>query len=220
MLTATTTLLTALAAIFGAAAVLLLVAGLTALLRGRFVGCTLRLLSALLLLVVALVLGAIGVGTAGYQALTREEIAARITIRPTGPQQFEATLRFPDGRSASYALRGDEVFVDAHVIKWSPLANMLGLHTHYELDRIAGRYRAIDDERKAVRTVHSLARERPIDLVALRARHAALAWLMDAQYGSATFVPADRSAELELRVSTSGLLMREVPADRNPPQRP
>ncbi|MFN7881837.1 MAG: hypothetical protein ACK5PF_02320, partial [bacterium] len=85
---------------------------------------------------------------------------------------------------------------------------------------ITGRYRSIEDERKAVRAVYSLARERPIDLVALRARHAALAWLMDAQYGSATFVPADRSAELELRVSTSGLLLREVPADRNPPERP
>jgi hypothetical protein len=220
MLTATTTVLTALAAIFGAAAVLLLVWGLAALLRGRFVGFSLRLLGGLLLLVLALLLGAIGLGTAGYQALTREEVAARITIRPTGSQQFEATLRFPDGRIASYALRGDEVLVDAHVIKWSPLANLLGLHTHYELDRIVGRYRAIDDERKAVRTVYALARERPIDLVALRARHAALAWLMDAQYGSATFVPADRPAELELRVSTSGLLMREVPADGITPPRP
>jgi hypothetical protein len=43
---------------------------------------------------------------------------------------------------------------------------------------------------------------------------------MDAQYGSATFVPADRPVELELRVSTSGLLMREVAAERNAPQRP
>jgi hypothetical protein len=220
MLTATTTVLTALAALFGAAAVLLLVWGLAALWRGRFVGFTIRLLSGLLLIGLALLLGAIGLGTAGYQALTREEIAAHITIRPTGAQQFEATLRFPDGRSAQYALRGDEVLVDAHVIKWSPLANVLGLHTHYELDRITGRYRGIEDERKAVRTVHALARERPIDLVALRARHAALAWLMDAQYGSATFVPADRSVELELRVSTSGLLMREVAAERNAPQRP
>ncbi|MFN9480910.1 MAG: hypothetical protein ACK6C0_16055 [Betaproteobacteria bacterium] len=220
MLTATTTVLTALAAVLGVAAVLLLVGGLTVLLRRRFAGFTLRILSGLLLLVLALLLGAIGMGTAGYQALTREEIAAHITIRPTGAQQFEATLRFPDGRSAKYALRGDEILVDAHVIKWSPLANLLGLHTHYELDRIAGRYRAIEDERKAVRTVHSLARERPIDLVALRARHAALAWLMDAQYGSATFVPADRSVELELRVSTSGLLMREVTAEPKRPQRP
>jgi hypothetical protein len=214
MLTASTTVLTALAALMAVAALVLLGLALAALWRGRLLRFTVRTLGGLLVLVLALLFGAIGLGTAGYQALTREAHAAYITIRPTGAQQFDATVRFPDGRSAKYALRGDEVLIDAHVIKWTSHANLLGLHTHYELDRIAGRYRDINDERKAARTVYPLARERLIDLVALRAQHGALAWLMDAEYGSATFVPADRPVELELRVSTSGLLLREVPVGR------
>src|SRR5207245_9850808 len=99
---------------------------------------------------------------------------------------------------------------DAHILKWKPLANLHGLHTAYELDRIAGRYRAIEQERSAVRTVQSLGRERPVDLFGLRQRYEFLAPLLDAEYGSATFVPVTRPAALELRVETRGRVMREA----------
>jgi hypothetical protein len=55
-----------------------------------------------------------------------------------------------------------------------------------------------------------------VDLYALRQRHAFLAPVFDAEYGSATFVPVTRPAELELRVSTTGLLMREAKPARKP----
>jgi hypothetical protein len=35
--------------------------------------------------------------------------------------------------------------------------------------------------------------------------------VVDAEYGSATFIAADRPALFEVRVSTTGLLIREVP---------
>jgi hypothetical protein len=34
--------------------------------------------------------------------------------------------------------------------------------------------------------------------------------LLDAEYGSATFITANKAAEFELRVSTTGLLIRKV----------
>jgi hypothetical protein len=146
----------------------------------------------------------------GYRALTREDVAAHIVVKPTGRQRFIATFRFPDGREATYELAGDEFYVDAHILKWHPYANMFGLHTAYEIDRVAGRYRAIKDERDAMRTVHAIARDKPVDLYALGRRYTFLAPILDAEYGSATFVPVTRPAELELRVSTTGLLMRET----------
>jgi len=87
---------------------------------------------------------------------------------------------------------------------------MIGLHTAYEIDRVAGRYHAVKDERDAMRTVHALGREKPVDLYSLRRRFTFLSPLIDAEYGSASFIPVTRPAELELRVSTSGLLMRET----------
>jgi hypothetical protein len=66
------------------------------------------------------------------------------------------------------------------------------------------------DERSAPRTVHALSRSKPVDLYGLRRTHTFLAPVVDAEYGSATFVPVRRPAELELRVSTTGLLIREA----------
>lgn len=189
---------------------ILILAGIAALLRARPLRFAVRTLAGLLLLSLGGLAGTIAIGTQGYRALTREDVAARLFVRPVGPQRLAATVRFPDGREATFELAGDEIYVDAHILKWKPFANALGLHTAYELDRIGGRYRAIEQERSAVRTVYLLGQERPIDLFRLRQRYAFLATLLDAEYGSATFTTVARPAELELRVSTTGLLMRDA----------
>lgn len=190
--------------------VVLVVAGLAALWRARLLRFAGQTLTGLLLVSLGALAGSIALGMQGYRALTHEEIAARILVRPAGAQRFSATFRYPDGRQATYELAGDEIYVDAHILKWKPVANMVGLHTAYELDRVAGRYHAINEERAGTRTVHALGPERPVDLYGLRRRYEFLSPLLDAEYGSATFVPVTRPAEFELRVSTTGLLIREV----------
>ena len=199
-----------LAVLFGVLGAVLVIAAVVSFIKLRLPQSGYRMAAGLLLLTLGTLAGTISVGMMGYRALTREEVAAHIVVKPVGPQRFLATFRFADGREATYELAGDEIYVDAHILKWHPYANMIGLHTAYEIDRVAGRYRAIKDEREAMRTVHALARDKPVDLYALRRRHAFLAPLFDAEYGSATFVPVTRPAELELRVSTTGLLMREA----------
>jgi hypothetical protein len=194
----------------GVVGAILLLSGLAALLRIRPLRFLTRTLAGLLLLSGAALAGALALGLQGYHAFTREEVAAYLSVRPIGPQRFETRIRFGDGREAVYQLAGDEVYVDAHILKWHPYANLLGLHTAYELDRLGGRYHAIDQEKSATRTVHSLALDKPVDLFGLRRRYEFLAPLIDAQYGSATFVPVTGPAELEVLVSTTGLLIRQV----------
>ena len=195
---------------FAVLGALLILSGVAALVRLRPFRFVWRTLFGLLLLAVGLAAGLIAVGTHGYTALTREDVAATLLVQPTGPQRFNATVRFPDLREVKFELAGDEVYVDAQILKWKPIANVLGLHTAYELDRIAGRYRSIEHERAAARTVFPLSRDKPIDLFDLRKRFIFLAPLLDAEYGSASYVAVARPAEIELRVSTTGLLMREV----------
>jgi hypothetical protein len=197
------------AILFGVMGVVLLFAGLVAFFRLRLLSFLFRTLFGLLLMALGGVAGTIAIGIQGYRALMREDVAARIIVKPAGPQRFNATIRFPDGRAEAYVLAGDEIYVDARILKWHPYANWIGLHTAYELDRLAGRYHNIDDERSAPRTVHVLARDKPVDLYGLRRRYTFLAPLIDAEYGSATFVPVTQPAEFELRVSTTGLLVRE-----------
>jgi len=198
------------AVVFGVLGVILVLAAIVSFIQLSLPQSAYRMLAGLLLLVLGALTGTISVGMMGYRALTREDVAAHIVVKPTGRQRFNATFRFPDGRESTYELAGDEFYVDAHILKWHPYATMFGLRTAYELDRVAGRYRAIKDERDAMRTVHAIARDKPVDLYELGRRYTFLAPILDAEYGSATFVPVTRPAELELRVSTTGLLIREA----------
>jgi len=200
----------AVAALVGAALGLLAIGAAFAAARARKAAWSAALaLLAVLMLPTSGLFGALGIGLRGYRALTREETAARVDVNPIGAQRFVVNFEFPDGRRTQYTLAGDELYVDAHVLKWKWVANWFGLHTHYELDRVAGRYGDLDDERSRPRTIQSLAPERRIDLFRLVRSHAQFAPLVDAEYGSASFVPADRPVSYDLRVSTTGLLFRE-----------
>jgi len=89
----------------------------------------------------------------------------------------------------TYELAGDEIYVDAHILKWKPMANMLGLHTAYELDRVAGRY---DDIAWSGPRTGRCIRWSRIDrwiFLGSGSGYAFLAPLLDAEYGSGTFVP-------------------------------
>lgn len=190
------------------AGVFVLTAGLRCLFRLHLIKTAAHLSLASLLLVAAAMLMALAVSVRGYRAFNHEETAVVIRTVPLGPHRFRSDFQFADGRRTSYTLSGDQLYVDAHILKWKPIANILGLHTFYELDRVAGRYADLEAERTQPRTVHSLAEDKPLDLFALRRRYAVLAPLFDAEYGSATFITAEAPSAFEIRVSASGLLVR------------
>src|SRR5258708_37068258 len=108
----------------------------------HWLGGAIRGLVALLLLALAALAATVTVGLQGYHALTFEEVAATVRTEPVAPQRFRATITLPDRRLAMYELAGDAFYVDAHILKWHPWANLLGLHTAYQLDRVPGRYTA------------------------------------------------------------------------------
>jgi hypothetical protein len=193
----------ALAALCGVAAVLAF--------RGRrLIAMSTAVLAGLLCSTLAALLVAVGAGLAGYRALTREEVALTVLVTPLADGRFLADARFPEGRAATWELAGDQLYVDARILKWHGVANLLGLHTSWELDRIGGRYIDIAREQTAPRTIYALGAEKPIDLFNWARREQWLAPLVDAEYGSATFIDVTGSAIYEVRVSTTGLLIRKV----------
>jgi hypothetical protein len=202
-------MLLALSVLLGILGVVAAATAFMALVRARLFRFLFRGIAALLLLVAGGMLALVSLGVQGMRALTSEETAARIRVMPTGPQRYDATLTFPDGRVTRYDLAGDDIYIDAHIVKWTPLGNMLGLQTSYRLDRISGRYRLLEQENTMPRTIYSIGTPAIIDLVAL-GRRLPLADFFDAEYGSATYVPVNGPGELELKVSTTGLLMRNA----------
>ena len=167
-----------------------------------------RALLAALFASLAAIAALVAVGTRGYRALTGEELAATVRVTPEGPHRFSAAFTFADGRSATYDIDGDQLYVDARVLKWHYWADLLGLHTLYALDRVGGRYADLNDELHRPRTLYALGPERPLDLFVLIREYSILAPLADAEYGSGTFLDVTAPATLDLRVSTTGLLLR------------
>src|SRR5258706_14725455 len=177
--------------------------------RNRVSGL-ITLLGGALLLTVSTLCAAITVGIRGYRAFTAEALAATIKTDPIGPHHFRATVTLPDSSLHMFDLAGDAVYVDAHVLKWRPIGTFLGMQTVYELDRIAGRDQTLRDEQTRARTNYSIAHAKPFDAFDLAKRYWVLRPLVDAEYGSATFIAATApgGATYEIRLSTTGLLVR------------
>lgn len=191
-------------------AVLFLIMALIAFVKGRVAGGVLQVVVSLLLLTVATLFGVVAIGMNGYRALTAERTAATVQVEREGEQRFSARFTFPDGEEASYLLAGDELYVDARILKWHPRASLLGLGAGYQLDRVAGRYISLDDEQTSPRTIYSLADDGPVDLFSMARRYDFISRLVDAEYGSATFLSIRDGGTYQIRVSNSGLLIREL----------
>jgi hypothetical protein len=177
----------------------------------RLLRSLVSVLSALLCLALASLFAAVTIGIHGYRALTAEEVAAVVQTEPVGPQHFRATVTMPDGHVGQFDILGDALYVDARILKWKPIVNILGLQTAYELDRVGGRYNAVPDERHRPHTVFPLGQDHMVNVFGFVHRHpTVLAPLVDATYGSGTFISVARPAKYEVRVSTTGLLIRPV----------
>jgi hypothetical protein len=201
---------TALIIVLALAGFLFLILAVRRLRRRRLVGGALHGAAALIFLLLSICALMLAANLRTYQRLSFEQPAAELQFTRTADRQFNAVLTYPNGRHASFALRGDEWQVDARVLKWRAFANLVGFDTAYRLERIGGRYTRIEDERTQARTVYSLNEPQRIDPWDLVHRyHSWVPW-MDALYGSATFLPMADGALYEINVSQSGLVARPL----------
>ena len=205
-------MVTLVAIFFGGLTFLFLYGVIQAISNKDLFGVTTRLLFMFSTLLIAIIFALGGIALQGYAAFTHEELAAQISIQPVTGDQFYAHFKYPNGKTANYLLNGDELYIDAHILKWKPFANFIGLHTCYQLNRVTGRYIELVDEQTKTRTLYTLAEKGPIDLFDLRKKFPKLSVLVDAEYGSATYIPAGQKNEnFALMVSTTGLLIRKLP---------
>ena len=196
------------AGVFAVLCVIFLIAFVSAIRKRKVLGAVRNFTFTILMLALALLFATISFSIQGYRALTHEQLAATVEIEPLSNQKFIARLWFPDNGESEFKLSGDELYVDAHILKWKSIANIFGLHTLYELDRVAGRYVDIDEEITKDRTVFSLSSKKFVDIVDLRLKYEFLSFLVDAEYGSATFINVRKYSKLKIMVSTTGLLIR------------
>lgn len=165
-------------------------------------------LMGLLSLALAVLTVAIALNLYTYQVLVQEQPVAELRFEALAPQYYRVYLLPSTGPSRVFELRGDQWQIDARVLKWTGLANLLGMKTVYRLERLSGRYSNIQQERQGVHTVYALNRDRGVDLWSwVQDSERKLPWL-DAEYGSAAYMPMADKARFRVSISNSGLVVR------------
>lgn len=195
--------------LFLAISLLLVACGAWVLLRHKWVLQWIKGTCGLITLALAAWLVLVAVNLYGFHELSAETPIATVSFRNVGVQSYIATVTGVEGKSRDYALRGDQWQIDARVVKWKMPLALLGLKPGYQLDRISGRYYSLEDERSKPRTVYSLHGDTPGIDIWQRAREG-WSFLVDARYGSATYLPMADGAIFEVSVTPGGLIARPV----------
>ncbi|MFL6575515.1 MAG: hypothetical protein ACJ8MR_02780 [Povalibacter sp.] len=197
-------------AVFGA---LLLVLACQRLVRGRFLAAGGSLVMGVLLLAIAGLFFLVSMNLHTYARLTYERPVAEIVFEARGPQRYRATLMaMPEGQMQMFVLAGDEWQLDARVLKWKGWANLLGLDAQYRLERVSGRYRDLEQERHDERTIYGLSENPGLDLWQMTTQYPKWLPVVDAVYGSATYMPMADGARYQVSITQSGLIARPLNA--------
>ena len=171
-----------------------------------------RLLWCLVFLLLAALGGLSGLTLLGYRRIAAEAPVERIDTRRIAPERYAVVVTTPDGASREVELAGDDWQLDARVIKWKLRAVALGAPPLYRLDRISGRRRDVASEAATPKSVVALSSTPTLDLWQLKHRFPDwLPWI-DADYGSAAYLPLVDDGHFEVTLAAAGGLVAR-PAD-------
>jgi len=192
-------------------ALLLVFWGGRVLVKGNWVFGFLRGTIGLVLLGSALLIVLVALDVYSYRNLDKEHSVGTVSFERLDSQLYKVKFSDEDGLSQNFELRGDQWQLDARMLKWKgPLARW-GVEPAYRLDRLSGRYLTLQDERNKERSVHALSSsEHGVDVWNFLRDIGGSAPIVDAVYGSATFLPMEDGAVYEVRISHTGLLARPL----------
>ncbi len=142
-----------------------------------------------------------------YQQLNRESLISTVSIYQLGKQEFDLTLINANGEEKRFKVLGDQWQLDARLLIWKGPFNTLGGSPLYRLERLSGRYLTLEQERSSERTVYELSHSAGIDIWQWLNKYGF--WL-DAQFGSAVYLPLTNGAVYAVNLSAKGLVARPL----------
>lgn len=142
-----------------------------------------------------------------YQQLNKEKLISTVSIYQLDEQEFDLTLIDVDGEEQRFKILGDQWQLDARLLVWKGPINLLAGSPLYRLERLSGRYLTLEQERSAQRTVYELSQSAGFDLWQWFNQYG---FWMDAQYGSAVYLPLTNGAVYAVKLSAKGLIARPL----------
>ena len=189
---------TGLASVFGAAYLLFRRGWFWALLKASFA------MSLVALTVVAL-FSLLDILT--YKQLLSEVPIASISMYEKQPQHFDVSLIATGGEEQRFEIHGDQWQLDARLLTWiGPIAAM-GKKPLYRLDRISGRYISLEQARNAEQSIYGLEQSNMVDV--WKVLQTMPSWI-DANYGSAVYMPMENGAVYSVHLTAKGMNVRPV----------
>lgn len=171
----------------------------------------LRGMTGLLLVAAGFVVAMTAFDLLSYRQVLTDKPIATISFERLSPQHYRAILVDNAGRERRFDIAGDQWQLDARIIRWTSFIAGLGVKPAYKLDRLGGRYLSLDKERQSERSLHSLAETNAVGVDLWPLLQSASHWLpIEAQYGSATFLPMDDGALYGISMSSAGLVGRPL----------
>lgn len=142
-----------------------------------------------------------------YIRAEENQSLATLTFTEIDQQEFDVELVRADGSKDLYKLNGDQWQLDVRLIG-SPLFSFDKLPS-YKLDRLSGRYLSLEQERTGLRTVYGLVESNGLDFWQHLAEKSGIG-LLDAQYGSASFMPMSNGAIYRVVLHEDGIQAQPV----------
>ncbi|MET1080136.1 MAG: hypothetical protein ABWY06_19160 [Pseudomonas sp.] len=193
-----------------------LLAGLAALVSARilfnrhwFLGW-LRGTFGLAFLGLAALVGVVAYDLVSYSALPLGKPIVTLSFQAEGPQRYRVNLLEGAGER-SVTLDGDMWQLDTRLFRWKGLASLIGLEPGYRLEKLSGRFLAIEQQDLAQHAQVPLA-ESPYDVDFWRwlrlGQHDL--FLFDAQAQRVTYLPIADGAVYAVSETPTGLLAQPM----------
>ena len=168
----------------------------------------------------------VGLNIQTYKRLTYERPVAtvRFTALPGSQDTYRADVILADGRALLQAdgtapvFRGDEWQIGARVIRFRPMANILGYDSIYRLEHMrslfSGQFSSQEVTQGQVDGIRIIPAEPGIDISKLAGTYGSR-FGIDAEYGSATYQPMGDGFEYEVSITQDALIARPSEATRS-----
>lgn len=130
------------------------------------------------------------------------QVIATLRFTEVAPQEFDVELVDQKNKKQFYRVGGDQWQLDVRLIKVSAWFD--GGLPAYKLDRLSGRYLSLEQENQTQRTAHDLLHAQLMDTWPWFANKDWMG-LIQAKYGSATYMPMANGAIYQVRLFHDGL---------------
>ena len=176
----------------------------------------LRGTAGLAFLALALLIGVIAYDLRSYDPQVQDKPLVTLSFSADGPQRYRVNL-LEGGEEREVTLEGDLWQLDARLLGWKGLAALIGLQPGYRLEKLSGRFLAIEQQQSARFARVALAAPGPARSVPVRAAGRACHLPADCRWRGFQRQPgpdrADGAADESGRAAGAQGLVRRASAD-------